>query len=377
MSTSLSLLLGGLALVANAIVLPPPTGPFDVSMSITALTDDSRLDPYAPADAPHSRRVLISTFLPVEPSLCASRDVVPYMTPLLAGLYDELAVAVGLPKGTFASLKLDNCVPRKQSACKPSNTTTVPLVLFSPGWGNPRLLHGAMAKEIASRGFAVVTIDHPYDPSIVEFPDGTVYRGVEIDPENNDLLGNLVQVRAEDASFVLTHLHNNPIPGVNLEKTIMTGHSLGGATSAAAMLFDRRILGGMDFDGMLFNPVLDAGLDKPFVLVGRTPREGDPTWDTFYDASRGQKAEINVEGTTHGSFTDMPALVGALNVTLPAEIKALLEQELGTIPFGRTAEVVAGSIEAFAGLVFDGKPGAMLGAGDAAYKEVHVVRSEF
>ncbi|KAH7347254.1 PAF acetylhydrolase [Plectosphaerella cucumerina] len=374
MSTSLQIILGGLALAANAIILPPPSGPFDVSMSISALTDASRLDPYAPANAPHDRRVMISTFLPVEPSLCGSRDVVPYMTPLNAAVYDEAAVAFGLPNGTFASLKLDNCVPKKQTPCKPANATTVPLILFSPGWGNPRLLHSLMAKEIASRGFAVVTIDHSYDPSFIEFPDGTVYRGVELDAENSTQLEELVQVRAQDASFVLTHLHENAVVGINLDKTIMMGHSLGGASSAAAMLSDRRILGGMNIDGMMFDPVLDAGLDKPFALVGAKPRD-DPTWDTFYDASRGQKSELAVEGTKHGSFTDIPVLLKALNVTLPAEVQTVLEGELGTIPFGRTSQVVAGIVESFAGLVFEGKVGGVFGAGDAALPEVSVVRS--
>jgi len=55
----------------------------------------------------------------------------------------------------------------------------------------------------------------------------------------------------------------------------MFGHSLGGATAAAAMLDDQRIKAGVNLDGTLFGPVVNAGLDRPFMLVGadaiRTP----------------------------------------------------------------------------------------------------------
>ena len=47
----------------------------------------------------------------------------------------------------------------------------------------------------------------------------------------------------------------------------MFGHSLGGATAAAAMLEDQRIKAGVNLDGTLFGPVVNAGLDRPFMLV--------------------------------------------------------------------------------------------------------------
>lgn len=156
----------------------------------------------------------------------------------------------------------------------------------------------------------------------------------------------------------------------------MAGHSLGGATAAAAMLSDRRILGGMDLDGMLFNPVLEAGLDKPFALVGRKGHdEEDPTWDVFYDASRGQKMQIAVEGTTHASFTDFPTLIKSLNLTLPEEAKSLLESQIGTLEFGRAGEVVAGIVAAFADLVLDGEVGSIFTKGDSDFPEVSVVKA--
>ncbi|KAF6813084.1 paf acetylhydrolase family protein [Colletotrichum sojae] len=365
-----------LASSAQAVLVSPPTGPYAVSMSVQALTDTSQTDPYAPGNASHARRVMISTFLPVD-APCSARERVAYMTPLVANAYDQLAAAVGLPNDTFSSLEMEFCKTKTRVCARRNRSSKFPLVLFSPGWGNPRLLYGAMAREVASLGFAVVTIDHPYDPSYVEFPDGTVYTAVELDTDDTTQLEMLTKVRAQDTSFVLSHLSNNPIADIDLSRTIMFGHSLGGATAAAAMLTDPRILGGIDFDGKFLSPVLEEGLGRPFALVGRPGHAAeDPTWDQFYSALRGRKADLSVAGTTHASFTDFPTLIASLNVSLSETSEALLRAELGTLEFGRGVEVVAGIVEGFAELVYENRTGPVFTEnGDAACPEVTVLRA--
>ncbi|CRK16722.1 hypothetical protein BN1723_011068, partial [Verticillium longisporum] len=365
-----------LASTAQAILVAPPTGPFAVSMSVTPLTDESRLDPYAPANATHARRILISTFLPVNETEtpCRNNKTVPYMTPLVAEAYDQLGVAIGLPNGTFSSFELDFCVARTSPCRAPS--ATYPLVIFSPGWGNPRLLYGAMARELASHGFAVVTVDHPYDASYVEFPDGEVYAAASIDTDDMAAIGKLAQVRAEDASFLLTHLLDTPTPGINTSAPLIMGHSLGGATAASAMLTDPRFVAGMNLDGLLPEPVLSAGVSGPFALVGRPGHEDeDTTWTTFYAALRGPKAQLAVNGTVHASFTDFPTLIKTLDLELPADAAALLQSQIGTLAFGRASEVVAGILGDFADLVLRGGDGGVFGSGDAALPEVTVERA--
>ncbi|EEY16237.1 PAF acetylhydrolase family protein [Verticillium alfalfae VaMs.102] len=265
-----------LASTAQAILVAPPTGPFAVSMSVTPLTDKSRLDPYAPANATHARPGLL----------------------------------------------------RRQNLALPPPFCHLSLVIFSPGWGNPRLLYGAMARELASHGFAVVTIDHPYDANYVEFPDGEVYPAANIDTDDMVAIGKLTQVRAQDASFLLTHLLNTPTPGINTSAPLIMGHSLGGATAASAMLTDSRFVAGMNIDGLLPEPVLSAGVSGPFALVGRPGHEEeDATWDTFYAALRGPKAQLAVNGTVHASFTDFPTLVKTLDLELPEDAAALLQSQ--------------------------------------------------
>src|SRR2546423_1634478 len=50
----------------------------------------------------------------------------------------------------------------------------LPVVLYSPGAGDPRTWETTVVQDLASRGYLVVTIDHTYDSSEVEFPGGRV-----------------------------------------------------------------------------------------------------------------------------------------------------------------------------------------------------------
>lgn len=85
----------------------------------------------------------------------------------------------------------------------------------------------------------------------------------------------------------------------------------------------------MDLDGQIFEPALSKGLDKPFFLIGRPNHsKEDTTWKTFYAKLRGPKKEIAVKDTVHGSFTDYPQLLKALD--LPAAVMKAAEQLVGT-----------------------------------------------
>ena len=192
-------LLASLA-TAYAVFVPGPTGPLPVTMSTYELTDPHRLDPYAPPGDPHLRRIMISVFLPAgkNNSSCQAQ-VTPYMTPLTAAAYNSQAVSYGLPNETFFdSFAMQFCKPAQcsKTGSPPVNNRHLPypLVLFSPGSGHSRLLYGGMAGNLASYGYAVITIDHPYDAVVVEFLDGTAIYGADIPSDNTTALEESVNV---------------------------------------------------------------------------------------------------------------------------------------------------------------------------------------
>lgn len=191
-----------LASSASAVLLPNPTGLFSVGVSVSTLTDETRMDPFAPDDAPHKRKVLVSTFIPLNTTTtpCVYHTT-PYMTPLVAEDYGILASSAGLPNTTFSSLTMQLCdIPQGKPCSKSRNERSgitkfsLPLVLFSPGFGQSRLLYSAMARSLASEGYVVVTVDHPYDASVVEFTDGSFVTAANISTDDEAALEEVIQV---------------------------------------------------------------------------------------------------------------------------------------------------------------------------------------
>ncbi|KAK8062834.1 platelet-activating factor acetylhydrolase- isoform II domain-containing protein [Apiospora hydei] len=377
--------------LARALVLPGPSGPHPVSMVIESLTDKGRPDPYAPSSSPHPRRVMTSLFLPINSTAVRSEiRTVPYMTPLVAADYGLLATSVGLPNSTFASFEVNTtyvlagrrCSNTRDRSNSNIQSKKIPLVIFSPGFGQSRLLYGIMARSMASEGYAVVTIDHPYDASIVEFPDGSFVRNANISTDDDAALEQVIKVRSADVSFVIDQLKDAAVfrraydqhkTAIDFDRIVMYGHSLGGATAATAMLSDPRILGGVDLDGRFFNPVLETGLDRPFLLLGRQDHSAqDPTWAALYEKLRGARVEMSVAGTVHSSFTDYPFIVDALK--LP---KDAAEQVAGSVSGQRMDTVVKSVLAAFCEFVFGSKAAPeLLKPGNGPVPELTVVQAD-
>ncbi|KAK7963922.1 PAF acetylhydrolase family protein [Apiospora saccharicola] len=366
----LSLVLPFISL-AGALMLPNPTGPYPVSVVVESLTDNSRLDPYAPSSSPHQRRVMTSLFLPINSTTVRSEvRTVPYMTPLVAEDYGLLATTIGLPNSTFASFKVNTthilgrrCSNKSRSTSN-ARPSKLPLVIFSPGFGQSRLLYGTMARSMASEGYAVVTIDHPYDASIVEFPDGSFVRNANISTDDDAALEQVINVRSADVSFVMDQLRDSAVfhralhqhkVAIDFDRIVMYGHSLGGATAANVMLSDPRVLGGADLDGRFFNPVLKTGLDR-----------------SFYSLAALATAAKTPLGTLHGSFTDFPVIVDILD--LP---RATADQVAGSVSGERMDVVVKSVLIAFCDFVFgkDVSP-ELLQHGQEGLPEITVVRAD-
>lgn len=180
-----------LAALTTAVLVPPPSGPYSVVTNVHPLTDESRQDPYAPED---KRRILVSTFFPVDSSSCEDEDAVtPYLLPQTEAVYAELLKGFGLPAELLSGFEVGYCSPKEVPA-ENESTDGFPLVILSPGFTGSRLFYAVQARALASMGYAVVTLDHPYDSLIVEFPDGSIVTGPAVAENDTAGLVNLVQV---------------------------------------------------------------------------------------------------------------------------------------------------------------------------------------
>lgn len=304
------------------LTLPRPTGPHPVGHTMLHLVDRARTDPWVPASGP--RRLLISMWYPARH---AGGPAVPYMTAreselLLAGLH-----VAGVPGNRLASVRTG----AYENAAPYGRRHTLPLVLLSPGFTLPRATLTSLSEDLASRGYVVATVDHTYETFGTTFPDGHTTTCVPCAGEPTDALARkVVRGRTADASFVLDRLtgaHPAWRGGMLIDRSRigMTGHSIGGDATAAAMVADRRIRAGVNLDGTIHTDLPRRGLSRPFLLIGtaatHTPGSADDTsWKRNWPRLTGWKRWITVAGTQHSSFTDLHPLADRLGVDFGATI---------------------------------------------------------
>ena len=365
-----SLLFGLLLPFCNGVILPRPTGKYQVTRSVSELVDESRPDPWD-LDTIPNRRVMITRFDPVRPNSCYRNEKVPYMSPLVAKTEDEILGPYDWPAGVLSSVDMVFCTLQESDTPLPA-----PTVLFSPGLNTTRFYYSAVAQEVASRGFSVVVMDHPFETDIVEFPDGTVAYGGNVDKNNTELLEFAVDIRAKDASFVLDAIAENGTAAAAEDvEAVMFGHSFGGAASPAAMMDDTRIRGGANLDGYMFGPVIENGLNEgqSFVMWGaeRHNTTNDEGWGDFWSVIDEQdvwKRELNYEEGVHGEFWDLGLVVDTVGIR-----DELSEEALGLIgKFAgqREIDILADYMEDFFRFVLEDADEGLLAGPSKEYPEV-------
>ncbi|KFA60133.1 hypothetical protein S40285_09596 [Stachybotrys chlorohalonatus IBT 40285] len=337
------------AVATAQTLIPDSTGPYAVSLQDLVLTDSSRWEPNAPEDGPQKRRFIASLFLPLEPGSC-EQAAVPYLTPSAEEAWGQTAPQFGLPAEALAGFEIEYCTP---IANVTQSDAEFPVILFGPGLGTTRLFYAAQAKELASHGYFVITVDYPYETFYVEFPDGTSIYGIADVGEPT----RWSQIRADDMIYILDSLDSiaSDLPiRIDASKVLQYGHSLGGNTAALTALRDKRILGALNIDGDIHGPVLEQGLDTPYVFLSQQvfnyTRPGFPEmWESFH----GPKLLGILEGTTHNSFLDFPTMFDVRGI--PLELVEIKEMVFGTIEGLRLIEVVTSLVMAFASFVFEGE----------------------
>jgi pimeloyl-ACP methyl ester carboxylesterase len=297
-----------------AVTLPAPTGPFAAGRTIYEWTDASRDEMLSDVEG-ERRSVVVWVWYPAEASDAPVSEYLPN------GLDAIIEQSIGLPVGQIHVQAQDNA-PLAQTR------QDFPVLVFSHGAGSLLGIYTAMLSEIASHGYVVVGIQHPYNAMATTFADGRVV------PMSPGAAKDSVQYWSEDTAFVVDELESlaagSGMFGGRLDLTRLGafGHSFGGAASAEFCLDDPRCVAGINFDGSLSGDVEQVGVTQPFMQVfsGTTCEEvaasGAMTieaclpmlaqyrvgWQRMFDASE-VGYRLKVDSARHGSFSDLPFLV--------------------------------------------------------------------
>ncbi|TVY23900.1 putative 1-alkyl-2-acetylglycerophosphocholine esterase [Lachnellula hyalina] len=356
----ISLILLGLAALSHSIFIPPTlTGSLPIGVVSYELNNTS-MNPV--------RDLMVSIYYPSSEELCKNTTLAPDFSPVFATWADGW---FAVPNGSDATM-----VQRAYNS-PPIDNSHYPVLFFSPGYGNSRLLYNGAAQDIASNGYIVVSMDHPNDTDFTVYPDGRTASYVEDDTESLEFYAPFMLKRASDVIFILDHLEENAhktIPGLktpfNTSKVGVLGHSLGGATASQVMANDTRFIAGINMDGSVPPPAETYNLTSPFLMLasaGHGIYEGDPSWTTFWESLAGWKHALRVNQTMHHHYSDnvfllqelrpdgYPANEGFLNGTYMFELESAYVVNFFDLWFkGGTGELFEGPSAKWPEVIFDG-----------------------
>ena len=134
----------------------------------------------------------------------------------------------------------------------PQETGSYPLVIFSHGAFGLSYSNESTFVELASNGYVVASIGHPYHAFYAKNENGSpilvnmdflnsVYavNAMEDSPEKQEIIDAWMDVRVQDMRYVLSAIEGNvksagsePFDRINLDRIGLMGHSLGGAAAA-------------------------------------------------------------------------------------------------------------------------------------------------
>jgi predicted dienelactone hydrolase len=300
--------------------LPAPTGALAVGRTTLTAVDVNRAETLTTAEG-DQREVPVVVWYPAQ---AGTGEPAPYF-PNLAAVDDALAASGEVSAVEAWGLRYIRSVERLEAV---PALGPWPVLLLSPGNGTNVEFYAALAEELASQGYVVIGLNHPYDVAAVELSNGRVAQFAEntgpLPPvERQALIAGRIAERAADAAFVLDQLELRQLAGsdalaaqMDLSRVGMLGHSLGGLAAAQACVADARLLACLNLDGLQaggpFGAEPQSALPtQPFMFITKETELG-PGVAQLWDGLTGAAYLKVIAGASHDSFTDGPLLLPGL-----------------------------------------------------------------
>ncbi|MBV8732062.1 MAG: hypothetical protein JO336_19820 [Acidobacteriia bacterium] len=280
----------------------------------------------------------------------------------------------------------------------PAAVGLFPVLIFNHAWRGFRNRSTFLTQELASHGFIVAAISHPYNCAAVELPGHRVVR-CERQPDIGDfqaephlslekrteIAGSELCMQTGDCRFLLDRLSTfhatpgHPLEGrLDLERVGAFGHSFGGAVAVELSREDARVKAALELDGVLHGSAAESGLAKPLMLIdaaqtlqlqapgshldGRA-RESELWWKSIGIAKQSTLKRFGgyrvvIDGVTHENFSDKGFMSPLRRLT-----------GIGVLPQRQAASIIAAYTVAFFRWTLSNEPQPVLSAGARPFQE--------
>jgi hypothetical protein len=340
-----------------------PNGPFAVGQTLLEWTDDTRAEPGTENPDDH-RRIPVQIWYPAPDGATGEpARYRPHIEAFRSNWGDETV-------DFFNSVQTAWILEAPVSPNGP-----FPVFVFSHGWGARSSSHGTFLANVASHGYIVVGINHPY-LGRVALANGEV---TEPSDSQFDDQSSANEFYAADVTFALDKIsqlnHHDPTGrftgSIDIGRVCAGGHSSGFPAVSGAAVTDNRIQALISFDSGVPELVRREGLGVPILLFrGETDSYTDLFFrgenvhpkGTIYDVDffrvhRADFFDIVVSGTTHSSVYD-EYLFAENDEEREQSVRAHITFDSYTAAF--LDHVLNGTDSSFLGIGHDGEPTAKM-----------------
>jgi dienelactone hydrolase len=346
------------ALAGNPVAaVPRPTGLSAVGTREMDLVDSTRDDPFLVNGT--KRELLVRFWYPASPGqVCKRAD---YASPRVWGYFSRL-MGLSLPE-----VHTNSCWNASMA------DGAHPVVVFTHGYTGTFTDYTFVFEDLASRGYVVASVDHTYEATAVEFPDGRLVQSVfgshlgGAVRDDEPAFEFAVSVRLSDLKFIVNELEllnvqpQNPFAGkLDVSSIALAGHSLGGLTALLGVEEEPRFKAGIIIDGSLPGDLAGA-TDTPVLLLAAGREVWSAEERSLWGNLRGPRLAVNFSGAEH---------------VTPSDAVWLARNAIKTGPMGpeKTIAAMRDYIAAFLDAHLRGKPSDPLLKGQSSiYPDAEVV----
>ena len=333
---SIFTVIAALPIILPVFHLPEPTGQFQIGTTTLYLVDNTRSEIFTPNPDDH-REVMVRVWYPAQ---------------IMTG--DKAAPLMEHPPFQFSHLSLVK-THAYQDAPVSNAQSIYPVLIFSHGHVGFMEQNLTLMEELASLGYIVCSIAHPYQTIAAVFPDGRVV------PADSTLANDFLQGKSpppavyaehlriwtEDTRFLIDELERIQageresllVGKLDMDRLGIFGQSFGGVTAAKVCIVDDRCQAGISLDSGLpsdyTGSAADPPLKQPFMFMLNEVAG-------FYTSGILRKLNntsyaLAVRGTTHFNFTDLVLYSPVLKFT----------REFGPIEGDRMVKIINAYAVAF------------------------------
>lgn len=273
-------------------MLREPIGPYQVGVC--------KMDTSEVGEGDFRRKLSLFFFYPIQ-NLSVEKKELP-MCPYMDGTYQK--------KAAFGQIE-ENGVKTYcyQGGMLSKEKQTYPVALYSHGLFGHQMESTVLCADLASNGYVVASLAHPYGSAAVTYCDGSLFED-EAHTFSQNQLAELAVLWEEDTRHAISCIEqlnegkseSDFANRLDLEKGIhLLGVSFGGCVSIKVALTQTKAVNAVNFDGGLFVPLVKEA-DKPvFVLCSPFNYKAHKK---LADLHLSQVQIKKIRGVSHWEFSD-------------------------------------------------------------------------